>query len=96
MAYKTVTPISYIIQRKAQLKVEPNVTTPDFAFCFYAVYVQLLLLFSRRFLFIDTTCFGLTGHLQVYRLLWLGNLLLTATVFCFTYVVASDYFWLCD
>jgi hypothetical protein len=41
----------------------------DFAFCFYAVYVQRRLLFTRRFLFIDNICFGLTGHLQVYTLL---------------------------
>jgi hypothetical protein len=33
----------------------------DFTFCFYAVIVQRRLLF-----FIDTTCFGLTGHLRVY------------------------------
>jgi hypothetical protein len=39
----------------------------DFAFCFYSVYVQLQLLFTRRFFFIDTTCFGLTGHLQVSK-----------------------------
>jgi hypothetical protein len=26
---------------------------------------------------LDTTCFGLTGHLQVYRLLWLRILPLT-------------------
>jgi hypothetical protein len=32
----------------------------DFAFCFYTVYVQCLLLFSRCFLFIDTMCFSLT------------------------------------
>jgi hypothetical protein len=30
-----------------------------------------------------TTCFGLTGHLQVYRLLWLRVLLLTVMRFSF-------------
>jgi hypothetical protein len=68
----------------------------DVALCFYAIYVQLLLLlFTCHFFFIDTTCFGLTGHLQVYRLLWLRNLLLTVKLLCFSYVVASDYIWLC-
>jgi hypothetical protein len=33
----------------------------DFAFHFLAVYVQRQLIFSCRFLFIDITCFGLTG-----------------------------------
>jgi hypothetical protein len=32
----------------------------DFAFCFFAVYVQHWLIFSCRFLFTVTTCFGLT------------------------------------
>jgi hypothetical protein len=40
----------------------------DFAFGYFAVYVQRRLIFSRRFLFIvTTTCFGLTGHHQVYK-----------------------------
>jgi hypothetical protein len=34
---------------------------------FFAVYVQRLLIFSRGFLFIVTTCFGRSGHHQVYR-----------------------------
>jgi hypothetical protein len=50
------------------------------------IYVHLTLFFafmpsmcnvSSRLLFIDTTCFGLIGHLQVYRLLCLSNMLLT-------------------
>jgi hypothetical protein len=40
----------------------------DFAFHFFAVHVQRRLIFSHL-LFIVTTCFGLTGHHQVYRLL---------------------------
>jgi hypothetical protein len=36
-----------------------------------------------------------TCHLQVYRLLWWRNLLLTVMPFCFSCVVASDYFRLC-
>jgi hypothetical protein len=47
------------------------------------------------FFFIDITFFGLTCHLQLYRLLWLSSLLLTVMLFCFSYAVASDYFWLC-
>jgi hypothetical protein len=44
--------------------------TLRFAF-FFAIYMQRRLIFSRSFLFIFiTTCFGLTGHLQVYRLFW--------------------------
>jgi hypothetical protein len=41
----------------------------DFTFCFYAVCVQHRLLFTRRLLFKDTTCLGLTRDLQVFRLL---------------------------
>jgi hypothetical protein len=41
---------------------------------FFAVYLQRRLIFCHRFLFIDTTCFGLTGYHQVYRLLWWRNL----------------------
>jgi hypothetical protein len=37
----------------------------DFAFQFFAIYVQRLLIFSRPFLFIFTTCFGLRSHHQV-------------------------------
>jgi hypothetical protein len=40
-----------------------------FEFRFLAIYVQRRLLFSRRVLNIVTTCFGLTGHHQVYGLL---------------------------
>jgi hypothetical protein len=40
---------------------------PDFAFRFFAVYMQRLLIFCRHFLSIDTTCFSLTGHHQAYR-----------------------------
>jgi hypothetical protein len=36
------------------------------AFC--VVYVQRRSLFFLRIPLLDTTCFGLTGHLQVYRL----------------------------
>jgi hypothetical protein len=43
------------------------------------------------FFFVNTACFGLTCHLQVYRLLWLRDLLLTVMLLCFSYVVASDY-----
>jgi hypothetical protein len=43
---------------------------------FCAVYVQRHSLFFLRTPLLDTTCFGLTGHLQVYRLLWLTILLL--------------------
>jgi hypothetical protein len=35
---------------------------------------------SSRLLFIDTTCFGLIGHLQVYRLMCLSNMLLTEII----------------
>jgi hypothetical protein len=56
----------------------------------FAVYVQCRLIFSPRFLFTVTTCFGLTGHHQAYRLLWWRNLLLTVIMlFCCSYVVAS-------
>jgi hypothetical protein len=63
-----------------------------FAFRFFAVFMHRRLIFSRRFLFIDTTCFDLTGHHQVYRLLWWRNLLLTVMLFCFSYVVTSAKF----
>jgi hypothetical protein len=66
----------------------------NFAFRFFAVYVERQLKFSRRLLLIVTTCFGLTGH-QVYILLWWRTLLLTVMLFSFSYTVASDYFWLC-
>jgi hypothetical protein len=46
------------------------------------------LLFSRRFLYIITTCFGLTDHYQVYRFLWWSNLLLTVMLFCFSNFLA--------
>jgi hypothetical protein len=65
-----------------------------FTFCFYAVYVQLRLTIHSSFFFIDTTCFSLTSHLHVYRLLWLWNLLLTVKLPCFPYMVALDYIWL--
>lgn len=45
--------------------------------------------------FIDTTSSSLTSNLQMYKLLWLRTLLLTAKLFSFSYVVASNYFWLC-
>jgi hypothetical protein len=61
----------------------------DFAFCFYAVYVQLQLIPSR-FLCTDTTCFGLIDYRQVYRLWWLRSLLFTVMLFCFPYVIAPD------
>jgi hypothetical protein len=48
----------------------------DFAFRFFAVYVQRRLIFSRCFLFV-TTCFGLTGRHQVYRSSRWRNLLLS-------------------
>jgi hypothetical protein len=41
------------------------------------------------FFCIDTTCFGLTGHLQRYRFIWLRNLLLTvSTTTWLTYINA--------
>jgi hypothetical protein len=43
--------------------------------CFCAVYVQRRSLFFLRIPLLDTTCFGVTGHLQVYRLVWLRILL---------------------
>jgi hypothetical protein len=43
------------------------------AFC--AVQVQPRSLFFLRILLLDTTCFGRTGHLHVYRLSWLRILL---------------------
>jgi hypothetical protein len=61
----------------------------DFAFHFFAVYVQRRVISSRRFLFIIITYFCLTGHHQVYRLLWWRNLLLTVKFFCFSYVFVS-------
>jgi hypothetical protein len=54
-----------------------------------------LVTIHSSFFFIDTTYFGLTGHHQVYRLLWLRSLLLTIKLFCFCYVVALAYFFLC-
>jgi hypothetical protein len=44
---------------------------------FHAICVQRRSLFFLRIPILDTTCFGLTGRLQVYRLLWLRILLLT-------------------
>jgi hypothetical protein len=67
---------------------------PDFAFCFNAVMCNVGY-YSPVVFFIDTTFFGPTGHLQVYRLLWLRNLPLTVMLFCFSYVASSDYIWLC-
>jgi hypothetical protein len=46
---------------------------------FCAVYTQRRSLFSPRTPLLDTACFGLTGHLQVYRLLWFWIPLLPAT-----------------
>jgi hypothetical protein len=43
------------------------------------------------FFLLDTTCFGLIDHLQVYRLLWLRILLLTVMQVPST-IVASGYF----
>ena len=67
----------------------------EFVFCFDAGCVQRQLTFSYRFLFVVTTCFGLTDHLLAYRLLWFQNLLLTVMLFCFCYVEALDCIWLC-
>jgi hypothetical protein len=39
----------------------------DFAFRYFAVYVQRRLIFSRRFLFIVTICFGPAGHHHVMQ-----------------------------
>jgi hypothetical protein len=66
--------------------------------CFFVVYVQRRLIFSRRFLFILTTCFGLTDHHhQVYKLLWWRNVLLIVMLFCFSYVfVVTSVSRLCD
>jgi hypothetical protein len=69
--------------------------TSDFGLRFFAVYVPRRLIFPRRLLFIVTACFGPTDHLQVYRLLWWSYLLLTVMQFSISYVVVSDYFWLC-
>jgi hypothetical protein len=62
----------------------------DFAFSFFAVYVQRRLIFCRRFLYVVTTCIGLTVHHQVLRLLRCRNLLLTVMLIWFSYVLASD------
>jgi hypothetical protein len=75
------------------IKLQPSVAprSYDFAFrCFSAVYVQHRLIYSDRFLFIVTTCFGLTYHHQLHRLLWWRNLRLTEMLFCFPYVVTLD------
>jgi hypothetical protein len=48
-------------------------------------------LFFLHILLLDSTCFGLTGHLQVCRLLWLRILLLTAKR-GFSSIVASGCF----
>jgi hypothetical protein len=50
---------------------------------FCAVFVQRRSLFFLHIPSLDTTCFGLTGQLQVYRLLWLRILLLTEMRFSF-------------
>jgi hypothetical protein len=40
-------------------------------------FISAICNLSRRFLYIDTTCFGLIDNLEVYSLLWLINMLLT-------------------
>jgi hypothetical protein len=57
--------IFVIVNKWAYWKIEilsAEYSWSDFVFCFYAINVQLRLLFSCNFLFIDTT-FGWTGHL---------------------------------
>jgi hypothetical protein len=46
------------------------------------------------FFLTDTTCFGLIGHLQMYSLLWLRDLLVPVKLVCYSYAVSAHYFWL--
>jgi hypothetical protein len=63
-----------------------------FLVSFCAVCVQRHSQFFLRIPLLDTKCVGLTGHLQVYRLLWLRILLLTVMrVFFPPIVVACGY-----
>jgi hypothetical protein len=57
----------------------------DFADFVPSMYVQQRSLSVLHIPLLDTTCFGLTGHLHVYRLLWLGILMLTLMCFPFFY-----------
>jgi hypothetical protein len=52
----------------------------DLTLCstFFAFDVQCRLIFSCRLIFIVSTSFGLTGHLQVYHLLWWRTLRLNS------------------
>jgi hypothetical protein len=70
--------------REIKLQVYLYLNERSFDFWnFYAVYMQRRSLFFLRIPLLDTTYFGLTGHLQVYRLLWLRILLLPVMGFSF-------------
>jgi hypothetical protein len=59
-----------LLVHNIKLRHPVAVRRSDFAFRFSAVYAQRRLVVSRSFHFINTTCSGLSGHHQVYRLLW--------------------------
>jgi hypothetical protein len=62
--YKLVTCISEMYYfRNVVLQHPIALHSSDYAFYFYAVYVQRWLLFTPSFFYTDTTCFDLTGHL---------------------------------
>jgi hypothetical protein len=81
---------AYCTNISAPLQHPVALRTSGFALCFCVICVQSPLLFIRRFLFIDTKYFRLTGHLHEYRLLWLKNLLLTVLVFCLQWAADSS------
>jgi hypothetical protein len=62
---------------------------------FCAVYVQRRSLFILHTPLLVNTCFGLTGHLQTYRLLWIRILLLTVMRFSFLLFYLPLVIWLC-
>jgi hypothetical protein len=82
-----------LIGTKYSIYINNNYTNLILSFAFMPPMCKFSIIHSS-FFFIDTTYFGLTGHLEVPRLLWSRNLLFAVKLFCFSHVVASDYFWL--
>jgi hypothetical protein len=58
-------------------------------FRFFSVYVQCRIIFSHCFSFISTTCFTLTGHHQVYRLLQWRNCCSAAVLLWLRFILAT-------
>jgi hypothetical protein len=73
--------MSYEDKKEILLFYVQNIKTELWSFC--AVFVQRRSLVFLHIPLLDITPFGLTGHLQVYSLLWLRILPLTVMRFSF-------------